>query len=185
MKTLTNKMWIALGVVGLLVVGGTALAGKINSSGEETQVVKVRSDGGYAEMSGTSSGALNVAVTSAVAATGTAAIHESGYTPFSNGCQQVLCSTVGDGGTLTTTVGARYQTSVVDPNGSPVQVAMGMQCGAFGPSGRGQMMPAGRVSEGPQYQPDGGVGATTVLTCCAQTATSTAPAGPYLQVCPE
>ena len=98
----------------------------------------------------------------------------------------VLCGAAGDGGTLTLTIGGRYAFGVVDQSGSPVSVANGAACLAFGGAGVGEMIQPGTVFDWVvKPPPTGGLdgGTTTYYTCCAQTATAS-PVGPYLCATP-
>lgn len=92
----------------------------------------------------------------------------------------VLCSTPGDGGTLTTAVGTRYLVSVVDSNGSPATATENGPCVAYASAGLTISANSGVPYRGPSNSADGGA---PYLTCCAQTATES-PAGPYLCASP-
>ena len=110
-------------------------------------------------------------------------VHEVGPNPGAQQC--VLCGAAPDGGALTLTPGARYVFDVIDSNGSPVTWATG-QYAVFATQPGTTKAPGSYQLVAALPQCDAGTClAPTVVTCVAQAASTSAPAGPYLCVAPE
>jgi hypothetical protein len=109
-------------------------------------------------------------------------VHELGPAPGAQTC--VLCGAVTDGGTIPVVTGTRYVVDVIDSNGSAVTFAEG-QAAVFATAPGVTKAPGSyQWTATAQTAPDAGT-LNGRLTCVAQTATTSAPTGPWLCVAVE
>ena len=121
-------------------------------------------------------------------------VHELGPAPGGQTCE--FCNAAGiDGGNMMFEVGVRYVVDVIDSSGSPVTFAENQIAVFATPPGitkapgsyqwTAQAIPscdAGCIAS-PTF--DAGTGTWGYISCVAEAATTTAPAGPYLCIAPE